>query len=91
MSSGLLTARAVAVRSIRLSRPLSTVPGPSSRKRCTPPATMVRTEALQRAEVEEFLRYMLENETAIAERAQFVPLNQTQIDDNLAKLDAATG
>ena len=49
------------------------------------------TEALQRAEVEDFLRYMLENETSIAERAQFVPLNQTQIDDNLAKLDAATG
>jgi len=34
---------------------------------------------------------MLENETAIAERAQFVPLNQEQIDENLAKLDEATG
>jgi phosphate transport system substrate-binding protein len=49
------------------------------------------TRALGRAEVEKFLRYMLENETSIAERAQFVPLSQTQIDDNLAKLDAATG
>ena len=33
---------------------------------------------------------MLENETEIAERAQFVPLNQAQIDENLAKLDEAT-
>ena len=50
-----------------------------------------KTEALGREEVEEFLRYMLDNETAIAEQARFVPLNQTQIDDNLAKLDEATG
>ncbi len=49
------------------------------------------TEALARQEVEDFLRYMLENETEIAERAQFVPLNQDQIDENLAKLDEATG
>jgi phosphate transport system substrate-binding protein len=47
--------------------------------------------SLERQEVEDFLRYMLENETTIAERAQFVPLNQQQIDDNLAKLDEATG
>jgi phosphate transport system substrate-binding protein len=50
-----------------------------------------KTEALQRPEVEDFLRYMLENEATIAEQAQFVPLNQTQIDENLAKLDEATG
>ena len=50
----------------------------------------VKTEALERSEVEDFARYMLENESAIAERAQFVPLNQTQIDENLAKLDQAT-
>jgi phosphate transport system substrate-binding protein len=50
-----------------------------------------KTEALERQEVEDFLRYMLENETAIAEQAQFVPLNETQIDENLAKLDEATG
>jgi phosphate transport system substrate-binding protein len=49
------------------------------------------TDSLGRQEVEDFLRYMLENETEIAERAQFVPLNQTQIDENLAKLDGATG
>ena len=50
-----------------------------------------KTDALARQEVEGFLRYMLDNETSIAEQAQFVPLNQTQIDDNLAKLDEATG
>ena len=50
-----------------------------------------KTEALERQEVEDFLRFMLENESTIAERAQFVPLNQTQIDENLAKLDEATG
>ena len=50
-----------------------------------------KTEALERQEVEDFLRYMLENEAEIAEKAQFVPLNQTQIDENLAKLDEATG
>ena len=47
--------------------------------------------SLERQEVEGFLRYMLDNETRIAEQAQFVPLNQQQIDDNLAKLDEATG
>jgi len=50
-----------------------------------------KTDALEREEVEDFLRYMLENETDIAERAQYVPLNQMQIDENLAKLDDATG
>jgi phosphate transport system substrate-binding protein len=50
-----------------------------------------KTTALDRQEVEDFLRYMLENEASIAERANFVPLNQTQIDENLAKLDEATG
>ena len=34
---------------------------------------------------------MLENETTIAEQAQFVPLNETQIEENLAKLNEATG
>ena len=50
-----------------------------------------KSEALERQEVEDFVRYMLENESTIAERAQFVPLNQTQIDENLEKLDQATG
>jgi phosphate transport system substrate-binding protein len=50
-----------------------------------------KTEALERQEVEDFLRYMLENEATIAEQAQFVPLNESQIEENLAKLDEATG
>ena len=51
----------------------------------------VKSESLERGEVEDFARFMLENETAIAEASQFVPLNQSQIDENLAKLDEATG
>ena len=50
-----------------------------------------KTTALERQEVEDFLRYMLDNETEIAETAQFVPLNETQIEENLGKLDEATG
>jgi phosphate transport system substrate-binding protein len=50
-----------------------------------------KTDALARSEVEDFLRYMLENEASIAERARFVPLNETQIEENLRKLDEATG
>ena len=49
-----------------------------------------KTEALERAEVDDFLRFMLENETTIAEQAQYVPLNKGQLDENLAKLDEAT-
>ncbi len=48
-----------------------------------------KVESLGRAEVDDFLRYMLENEATIAEQAQFVPLNQKQLDENLAKLDGA--
>jgi phosphate transport system substrate-binding protein len=51
----------------------------------------VKTSALERQEVEDFLRYMLDNEATIAETAQFVPLNETQIEENLSKLDEATG
>jgi phosphate transport system substrate-binding protein len=50
-----------------------------------------KSSALERQEVEDFLRYMLDNEATIAETAQFVPLNETQIEENLAKLDDATG
>lgn len=48
------------------------------------------TAALARPEVEDFLRYMLENEATIAERAQFVPLDDEQVAENLAALDEAT-
>lgn len=50
-----------------------------------------KRSALERQEVEDFLRFMLDNEATIAETAQFVPLNETQIEENLAKLDDATG
>ncbi len=40
-------------------------------------------------DVEEFVRYALENQQAIAEEARFVPLTQAQIDEQLQKLDDA--
>ena len=40
-------------------------------------------------DVEEFVRYALENEQTIAEQAQFVPLSQQQIDEQLQKLQDA--
>ncbi len=39
----------------------------------------VKSEALDRGEVEDFIRYMLDNEATIARQAQFVPLNDTQL------------
>jgi phosphate transport system substrate-binding protein len=39
--------------------------------------------------VEEFVRYALDNEQTIAEEAQFVPLSQAQIDQQVQKLDGA--
>lgn len=49
-----------------------------------------KTSALERAEVSDFVRYILENEETIAQQARFVPLNPDQITTNLAKLDEAT-
>ena len=49
----------------------------------------VKTSSLERQEVEDFMRFILENETAIAEQAQFVPLNQKQISEQEQKLDDA--
>jgi len=51
----------------------------------------VKQDALQRAEVEAFLRYMLENETAIADAAQFVPLTDAQLAKAKADLESALG
>jgi phosphate transport system substrate-binding protein len=51
----------------------------------------VTTSSLERQEVADFLRYMLDNETAIAEKAQFVPLNDEQLATANADLDAAIG
>ena len=44
-----------------------------------------KTSSFGRREVEDFIRYILDNEEAIAQKAQFVPLNDTQ----LAKADDA--
>ncbi len=51
----------------------------------------VKKDALARPEVEAFLRYMLENETSIAEASQFVPLTDEQLTKAKSDLDAATG
>ena len=51
----------------------------------------VKKDALARAEVEAFLRFVLENETSIAETSQFVPLTEEQLTKAKADLDTATG
>ncbi len=52
----------------------------------------VKLSSLQDNEsVEEFVRYALENEQEIAEEALYVPLSQEQIDEQVQKLDDATG
>jgi phosphate transport system substrate-binding protein len=50
-----------------------------------------KKEALQKPEVAAFLQYMLDNETAIAEQAQFVPLTEEQLTKARTDLEAATG
>jgi phosphate transport system substrate-binding protein len=49
----------------------------------------VKNEALQRPEIEAFVRYMIDNETEIAEAAQFVPLTDEQVEKANADLEAA--
>jgi phosphate transport system substrate-binding protein len=51
----------------------------------------VKKEALSRPEVAAFLRYILDNEQAIAEASQFVPLTDEQLTKAETDLDAATG
>jgi phosphate transport system substrate-binding protein len=50
-----------------------------------------KTSSLDRAEVAEFLTYMLDNGVEIAEQADFVPLTPAQLAAAKAKLDAALG
>ena len=50
----------------------------------------VKLSALENTELADFVRFTLENAAAIAEEAQFVPLNQQQIDAELQKLEGAT-
>jgi phosphate transport system substrate-binding protein len=49
-----------------------------------------KKESLQKPEVAAFLRYMLDNETAIAEQAQFVPLTEEQLAKAESDLESAT-
>ena len=49
----------------------------------------VKASSLERAEVAEFLGYMIENGAEIAEQADFVPLTPAQLAASKAKLDAA--
>ena len=51
----------------------------------------VKKDALARPEVEGFLRFMLDNETSIAETSKFVPLTAEQLTTAKSDLDAATG
>jgi phosphate transport system substrate-binding protein len=50
-----------------------------------------KREALQRPEVEAFVRYMLDNATKIAEASQFVPLTEEQLNKAESDLEAALG
>ena len=50
-----------------------------------------KRESFERPEVEAFIRYLIENETAIAEASQFVPLTDEQIEKAKADLEAAVG
>ena len=47
--------------------------------------------SFERPEVEAFVRYLIDNETEIAEASQFVPLTDAQIEKANADLEAAVG
>ena len=51
----------------------------------------VKKDALKRPEVDAFLSYILENETAIAEASQFVPLTDEQLTKAKSDLETALG
>jgi phosphate transport system substrate-binding protein len=50
-----------------------------------------KKESFAKPEVEAFVRYMLDNETQIAERSQYVPLTDEQLAKAKSDLEAATG
>ena len=50
-----------------------------------------KQESFERPEVEAFVRYLIDNETEIAEASQFVPLTDEQIEKANADLEAAVG
>jgi phosphate transport system substrate-binding protein len=51
----------------------------------------VKKDALSRPEVEAFMQYILDNETAIAEASQFVPLTDEQLTKAKSDLETALG
>jgi phosphate transport system substrate-binding protein len=51
----------------------------------------VKNEALTRPEVEEFVRFLLEENAEIAEQALLIPLPDDARDEEIAKLDQAAG
>jgi phosphate transport system substrate-binding protein len=51
----------------------------------------VKQESFARPEVEAFVRYLIDNETEIAEASEFVPLTDEQIEKANADLEAAVG
>ena len=50
-----------------------------------------KLESLERPEVEAFVRYLIDNETEIAEAARYVPLTDEQIEKANTDLEAAVG
>ena len=50
-----------------------------------------KTESFERPEVEAFVQHILDNETAIAESSQFVPLTDEQLEQAKSDFEAATG
>ncbi len=49
-----------------------------------------KTESFERPEVEAFVQHILDNETAIAESSQFVPLTDEQLEQAKSDFEAAT-
>jgi phosphate transport system substrate-binding protein len=49
----------------------------------------VKKESFERQEVEDFIQFIIDNETAIAEQSQFVPLNEEQIAEQQQLFDDA--
>jgi phosphate transport system substrate-binding protein len=49
----------------------------------------VKKESFERQEVEDFIQFIIDNETEIAERSQFVPLNEDQIAEQQRLFDEA--
>jgi phosphate transport system substrate-binding protein len=48
-----------------------------------------KKESFERQEVEDFIQYILDNETTIAEQAQFVPLNEEQLAEQKQNFEQA--